>query len=320
MKKNKNIAIFLFIIVIVVIIIIVADFSSSRPGKRGSNPYEYSIKEYSHVDENLIKYRETKQIKLTCEHAKGIACFGGKIFLIADNYLHVLNKSGQEDLKKDFKDTANTVFANNNLIIIGFKNYFITIDKSGKIISNSEFAGENSFFTSVNADEKYIYVADAGMRKILIYDHKGLKTGEFEGESGSSLMHGFIVPSPYFDLAINNTNELWVVNPGAHSIQNYRNDGSLVNFWEKSSLEIDGFSGCCNPAHFAFLPGGEFVTSEKGLVRIKVYDKSGNFKSVVAAPDRFKEGGKAPDIAVDENGEIIALDYDKKMIRIFKEK
>ena len=81
--------------------------------------------------------------------------------------------------------------------------------------------------------------------------------------------------------------------------------------------EIDGFNGCCNPAKFAFLPDGRFLTSEKGLVRIKVYSPSGEFESVVAAPSVFTEDGHAPDLAVDEQGNVIALDIDKKMIRFF---
>jgi hypothetical protein len=48
-----------------------------------------------------------------------------------------------------------------------------------------------------------------------------------------------------------------------------------------------------------------------------VYSSSGEFESVVAAPEKFTADGKAPDLAVDEMGNIIALDMDKKMIRFF---
>jgi hypothetical protein len=85
-------------------------------------------------------------------------------------------------------------------------------------------------------------------------------------------------------------------------------------------MQTEGFSGCCNPAHFTFLPDGRFVTSEKGLVRIKTYKPSGEFEGVVAAPSKFKNEGEAPDIAADSNGNIYALDFDKKMIRVFEAK
>jgi hypothetical protein len=85
-------------------------------------------------------------------------------------------------------------------------------------------------------------------------------------------------------------------------------------------MMTEGFSGCCNPAHFTFLPDGRFVTSEKGLVRIKTYKPSGEFEGVVAAPVKFKDEGRAPDIATDSKGNIYALDFDKKMIRVFEPK
>jgi hypothetical protein len=82
-------------------------------------------------------------------------------------------------------------------------------------------------------------------------------------------------------------------------------------------MKTEGFSGCCNPAFFTFLSDGRFVTSEKGLVRIKTYKVSGEFEGVVAAPDKFIEDGHAPDIAADSKNNIYAMDFDKKVIRVF---
>jgi hypothetical protein len=56
------------------------------------------------------------------------------------------------------------------------------------------------------------------------------------------------------------------------------------------------------------------------LVRIKVYKPSGEFSGVVAAPEKFKDEGEAPDVAADENGNVYALDFDKKIIRVFEPK
>ncbi|MBM3243119.1 hypothetical protein FJZ31_43220, partial [Candidatus Poribacteria bacterium] len=47
------------------------------------------------------------------------------------------------------------------------------------------------------------------------------------------------------------------------------------------SMDIDGFCGCCNPVNFAMLPDGRFVTCEKGLPRVKIYDADGTFSGVV---------------------------------------
>jgi hypothetical protein len=119
---------------------------------------------------------------------------------------------------------------------------------------------------------------------------------------------------------INADGDLWVVNPGLHALENYTTDGQLREHWNSTTMQTEGFSGCCNPAHFTFLPDGRFITSEKGLVRIKTYKPSGEFEGVVAAPAKFKDEGEAPDIAVDSQGNIYALDFDKKMIRVFEKK
>ncbi len=83
---------------------------------------------------------------------------------------------------------------------------------------------------------------------------------------------------------------------------------------------VEGFSGCCNPGNFAMLEDGSFVTSEKGIERVKIHHPSGEFKCVVAAPDLFEEGTIITDLAVDPNGRILVLDSRKGLVRIFEEK
>ncbi|MHC4524382.1 MAG: hypothetical protein ACYSU8_02430, partial [Planctomycetota bacterium] len=94
-----------------------------------------------------------------------------------------------------------------------------------------------------------------------------------------------------------------------------------------------GFSGCCNPVALAILPDGGFVTAEKGLVRVKVYDADGEFVGVVAGPDQL--GWIAPlrvcktpeeckskgfDVAVDSAGRIYVLDTLRNVVRVFEKK
>ena len=51
-----------------------------------------------------------------------------------------------------------------------------------------------------------------------------------------------------------------------------------------------------------------------------IHEASGKLSTVVAAPDQFTEEGEAPDVAVDEEGVVYALDFDRNMIRIFEPK
>ena len=56
------------------------------------------------------------------------------------------------------------------------------------------------------------------------------------------------------------------------------------------------------------------------MPRIKLYDQHGVFKGIVASPDMFDNGFHAPDVTVDAEERILALDYDRKQVRIFEKK
>lgn len=84
-------------------------------------------------------------------------------------------------------------------------------------------------------------------------------------------------------------------------------------------MEIEGFCGCCNPSHFAIREDGSFVTSEKGIPRIKVYDRLGRLASVVAGPDSFDEGTVGLDLALDSAQRVLVLDPARRAVRIFVE-
>jgi hypothetical protein len=177
---------------------------------------------------------------------------------------------------------------------------------------------ENSLLTGIALTKNDVFLADAGNRRVLRYSHVGERIGTFDGKAGDGVLHGFIIPSPTFDLAVNNDEELWVVNPGMHALENYTFDGKLRGYWKKSGVNPEGFSGCCNPSYFTFLGDGRFVTSEKGLVRVKVYKPSGELEGLVAAPVKFAAEGKAPDVAADSRNNVYLLDFDRKIIRVFE--
>jgi len=170
--------------------------------------------------------------------------------------------------------------------------------------------GPKAYLTSIAVDDEFVFVADAGSRCIWRYGREGGEPLKIEGEPK------FYVPSPYFDLDVGTDGSLWVVNPGRHALENYRADGQAISSWESASFRIEGFSGCCNPAHFALMPDGSFLTAEKGLVRVKIHNLDGSLRCVVAAPDPFDE--PVGDLAVDGVGRIFVLMGNR--VRVFKEK
>lgn len=316
--KNKGIIIFLIVLAVVIVGVMVGDFISKRPDKMEANPYEYDIKDFKNVPEELIHYKESKNFKIGFEEPAGITIENEKIYLVGDKKLKIIDLAGKLLNEIELLDKPRTVECSADKIYIAFEKHIQVLDETGKMIQEWIIPDENSYITAISVYNGNVFIADAGTRKIMHFTADGEKLNEFEGKISDEVLHGFIVPSPYFDIDINEEGDLWVVNPGLHSFENYTFEGSLRSYWKSTSIKTEGFSGCCNPAHYTFLQDGSFVTSEKGMVRIKIYKPSGEFSGVVAAPNKFKDEGEAPDIAVDSQGNIYALDFDRKILRVFE--
>ncbi len=308
-------------ILTVIIGVILFDFINNRPDKRGANPYALNVDEYKVVDEELISHKETRNFSLGLLAAKGIYYHNDSLFLVGESSLAVISTEGTSIGLYEILPDPTSIIVDDGFVYIGYRNFIAKYNHLGVLVSRWTSLDERAVITSLALKGDRLYVADAGNRKVVIYDNaEGEIIGEFEGKADTEAGHGFIVPSANFDLVVNSYGELWVVNPGKHALENYSDDGRMRGFWENASYEIDGFLGCCNPARITAMEDGSFITSEKGLVRIKIYDQSGKLISVVAPPNLFKEEGKAPDICVDNKGIIYALDFDKDMVRIFEPK
>jgi hypothetical protein len=92
-----------------------------------------------------------------------------------------------------------------------------------------------------------------------------------------------------------------------------------VRNWGKGGREIGQFLGCCNPTDFAIFPDGRFVTAEKGVPRVKVYSKEGEFINVVAGPDSLGEDAGGMDVAVKDGKVWVAMNR-TGVIRVFEVK
>lgn len=320
--KNKGIIIFLIVLALVIVAIIVGDWYSKRPDNMEGNKFEYSIEEFKQVPEELIHYKETKNFKVGFQQASALTINGDTLFVLGDQKLKIIDTAGKLIREIPFNDKPNTVEVAGTNIFIAFEKKIQIYNESGEMQKEWKLADDNSFITALAVKGDDVFVADAGIRKIMRFSIDGELQNEFEGKVSQEDIHGFIVPSPYFDIDINAYGDLWVVNPGMHSLENYTAEGRLREHWKASGAKTQNFSGCCNPAHYCFLHDGSFVTSEKGLVRIKVYKPSGEFSGVVAPPTKFEDilEGQAPDVAVDSRGNIYALDLDRNVLRVFEKK
>ncbi|HNX52182.1 MAG TPA: hypothetical protein PKI68_00400 [Pontiellaceae bacterium] len=285
----------------------------AEPGKS----FSYSVDDYRQVDPALLRYAEADGLRPAIKKLSALAVApDGKIYVAGENAIEIFPDRAVRPVDGTpvciAVDDDGTVFA-------GLRDHIEVVSKDGKSTAWPS-PGEKACLTSVAVDDRYVYAADAGSRRVWRYGKAGGAPFEIGAKDEANGVRGFYIPSPFFDLAIGTDGSLWVVNPGYHALENYSPEGRLISSWQNSSFGIQGFSGCCNPANFALMPDGSFVTAEKGLPRVKIHNLDGSLRCVVAAPDQFDNGVTGLDVAADRQGRVYVLDPARGAVRIFEEK
>lgn len=281
------------------------------------NPYEYDIEKFKKIDARLILYEEKPPLKV--KQIKGLAIDSdGNLFVAGNKRVYVFSAAGK--LLKSFKTEEEphcVASGGKSRIFIGMKDHVEVYRIDGKKAASWSSLGEKAYITSVSVNDDRVVVADYGNKLLWLFNKEGKLLKFIKTRNESNHIESFRIPSPYFDVNFDTEGNIWAVNPGRHRLELYSPDGTLKTFWGKASMEIDGFAGCCNPTHFTILPGGDIVTAEKGLVRVKVYTKAGALKAVVAGPYNFREGTTGLSLAADSKGNIYVADPVRKQVRIF---
>ncbi len=320
MKQNLVIGAAL-VLLLAVILVMMYDFFFKNE-KLVENQYEYNLEKFKQVDTSLLCYTESFQIKPSATKLSGIAIDKmDKIYITADNIVLIYNRQGDSIHSFRTDGRAGCIAASvDNKIYLGFKNHLEIWESSGKLVKRWENIPGVPFITSVAVDDSSVFIADAGNKIVHHFDLKGKLINQIGKKDTTKGIPGLFIPSPYFDVLLGHHNELWVINTGRHSFESYTKEGELISVFNKTSMTVEGFSGCCNPTNVAMLSDGNFVTSEKGIERVKIHHANGNFYCVVAAPNKFIEGTTGLDLAVDSKDHIYVLDPAKGMIRIFEKK
>lgn len=193
-------------------------------------------------------------------------------------------------------------------------------DLQGNLLRGFERLNPSAHLTSLTATESALYAADAGNRVVYRFSLDGELQQRLGARNPAAGRTGFVIPGPFFDLAIGHDGTLWAVNPGLLALENFSADGKVRSSWGTASVDVDGFCGCCNPTHLAILPDGGFVTAEKGIVRVKVHEPTGALRTVVAGPRQFADDVVIADLGVDGQARILVLDPAARAVRIFARK
>jgi len=288
--------------------------------KDTENPFEYNIEHYKEIDTNLSDYTEVKQMPIDLHRIHGLAIDAhDNIYISGDHSVLILNPDGNVQSTVSTGASARCVSVDENFdLYLGMGDHVEIYDRKGVKKDEWESLGKDALITSVAISRENVFVADAGNQIVWKFDKSGKRTGKIGEKNEAKDIPGFLIPSPFFDVAVDSDGFLWVVNPGRHSLENYTQEGDFRTSWGQFSMDIEGFCGCCNPTHIVILEDGSLLTSEKGIPRVKVHNPLGNVVSVVVGPDQFAEGTKGLDLAKDSAQRIYVLDPMKKVVRIFE--
>lgn len=309
-------------------------FGARRPA--GAKPalgeeFTYDISHLQKTDPALIRCQEVKRFATGMERPRFLAAGpDGTIWVAGEAGIRKFSASGEQAGQFAFKNAVWSLAVRaDGTILAGQKDQITVLDASGT--EKAVWTGFDKSFlpTGIAEFKDALYVADAKNRKVLKLDGSGKAVGEIGKRDKDSGARGFVVPSPYFCVRVAKDGLIRVSNPGAHLIEAYTPEGTFEVAWGKASFAVEGFCGCCNPVSFDLLPDGSFVTTEKGLPRVKLYNPHGEFSGVVAGPDAFPEylaaanGGASETAtagiytAVDPRGRILVLDSVGRDVRIY---
>ncbi len=323
--------------IVVATVVVLRRDVAGRLGSGLPETFDYRLDDIKKIDPALILYRQTGEIALAFKELRAIGVGpDDRIYVAGDQRIQIFEPSGtpvQEFAMEGEPRCLAAAGPHHELpgrLYVGMKNRVEVFDASGKRVSSWEDLGPKAILSSIAVAEHDVFVADAGNRIVLRYDPGGKLLRKIGQRDPDKNIRGFVIPSPYFDLALTADGLLRVVNPGSHRIEAFTFNGDLEAFWGKHGQAVDRFSGCCNPTHIAVLPDGRFVTSEKGIPRVKIYSAEGEFLGVVVGPDALapsetileetRPDHRLPvfDIAADSRGRVLVLDPLIRKIRIFE--
>lgn len=284
--------------------------------------YRYDARQLQTTDPALVLFDEAPPLRPGLRELRGIAVGSNDTIGVAgDTNIVILSPSGERVGGFPVAGPPRALaVASDGLIYVGLSDHVEVYEPTGAPKASWTSLGENAWISSVAIGSNDVLVADAGARVVMRFDRSGALLGIIGRKDPAKKAPGFVVPSPLFDVAVGTNDMLWATNPGSQRVEHYERDGRFVSGWGAPGVEIDRFCGCCNPGHLAIRRDGSFVTAEKGLPRVKLYDPAGGLVGVVAGGESFDEDTVGLDLAVDSQGRILVLDPKRGLVRVFVEK
>lgn len=326
-------------IVITLVVGTAALFRLDSLGEDASTParFQLDLTQQLQVPPELLGYDQLRSTSLSLEKPVAIAVAeDGSVFVAGSTEIAVFDPDGtlRTTLPLAEKPTSLAVAGAEDTypgrIYVSTERGVLVLDAQGETVAQWPTDNAKSLVTCVRVAGSHVLVADAGLRVVRHYDTDGQLLNVLGQPDADRQMPGFVVPSPFFSLVVDASEIVHIVNPGMRRVEAYNMEGELQSFWGQAGAKLPDFFGCCNPAYLALLPDGRFVTSEKGIPRIKVYSTGGDLEQVVAGPEQLGvSAGALGDargdqherlfpVAVDRAGRIHVLDTHRSRMLVFQ--
>ena len=273
---NKKIVTILSVLIVLVFIGYII-YDSTRPAGSAKNEDQNS-----QIQQIPDAWKISNEFKVNEGLLKAVSVSpAGRIYLGGDSFVSCYDI----DLKRIWSTkTSSPVTSLSNFgdtVFASTAEQILVMNPTGKILNEWGPFEDSCMITSVSSNRNFVAFADAGNKMVFILD----KGGEVKKMIGQNSRH-FVIPSPFFDVALDNDNNIYVANTGEHRIETYSIDGVFKSQFGEAGTAPGAFCGCCAPPHFALIPEG-YVTAEKGINRIKILNKQGEFVEFVNSKNNF---------------------------------
>jgi len=305
---NKKFAsIFSVLIIVVFIAYIVFDTSSpsgienkpAKPAAADTLPEKWKISDELHVKEGSLKAVSVSPT--------------GDIFAGGDSFVTCYSPELQMKWSLKTQNPVTSLSSYGDSLFATTDELILIISADGKLKDEWGPFEDKSFITSIASNRTMIVYADAGNKMLVILDKQG-RVQKIIGQTSGE----FILPSPYFDVALDEINNIYVANTGHRRIETRSSEGRLLSMFGEPGMASGAFCGCCNPAHFIVTSEG-FITSEKGINRIKVLGKTGEFIEFISSRNKFVPSIPL-DLASADGITVYAANPSDSKIYVFKRK
>jgi hypothetical protein len=235
-----------------------------------------------------------------------------KIILAGDSFIACYNEK-HEIIWKLNTPKAITALSSGSDTVFASTSETVYLVVEGKLIDEYGPYDDNSLITGIASNKSFIAIADAGNKLIFVIS----KTGELKSILGQKGKR-FVIPSPYFDVALTGDNRIIAANTGERKVEIRTFDDRVVSSFGESGTAPGSFCGCCNPSHLAVFQDG-IITAEKGINRIKMLSLEGEFTGYVSSVNNFRSSVPL-DIAVTGSGKVYAANPANSQLYIFDKK